>query len=227
MVRRWDPQSGGRRRALLRQILVPDRCKLQDLPGRLEQWEELVRRYSRSKSIGTTTEALNEDIKTAALEARVPSKLEQHPAMNRERLITFERVRSPSLHEARRSSHSGKITSNPMEVDSFGKGGKKSKTSKKGKGDSKNGKKGGQNQNQNPNPSKDVVCWNCCKKGHLSTQCWSNLKNQSGSGGIQNKRGKSKPKNGTGTGAGSLQPAPADSLDLASIETLVLITKIG
>jgi len=38
LVRRWDPLSGGRRRALLRQILVPERCKLQDLPAGLEKW---------------------------------------------------------------------------------------------------------------------------------------------------------------------------------------------
>ena len=31
LVRRWDPLSGGKLRALLRQILVLDRCKLQDL----------------------------------------------------------------------------------------------------------------------------------------------------------------------------------------------------
>ena len=36
LVRRWDPPSGGKRRALLRQILVPDRCKQQDLPAGLE-----------------------------------------------------------------------------------------------------------------------------------------------------------------------------------------------
>ena len=70
--------SGGKRRALLRQILVPDRCKLQDLPACLEKWEELVRRYDRSKPSGTTTAALDEDIKTAALEALVPSELEEH-----------------------------------------------------------------------------------------------------------------------------------------------------
>ena len=40
LVRRWDPLSGGKRRALLRQILVPDRHKLQDLPAGLEKWEE-------------------------------------------------------------------------------------------------------------------------------------------------------------------------------------------
>ena len=66
LVRRWDPLSGGKRRALLRQILVADRCKLQDFPAGLEKWEELVRRYERSKSSGTTTTALHDDIKTAA-----------------------------------------------------------------------------------------------------------------------------------------------------------------
>ena len=69
LVRRWDPLGGGKRRALSRQILVPDRCKLQNLPAGLEKWEELVRRYERSKSSGTTTAALDEEIKTAALEA--------------------------------------------------------------------------------------------------------------------------------------------------------------
>ena len=36
-VRRWDPLSGGKGRAPLRQIFVPDRCKLQDLPAGLEK----------------------------------------------------------------------------------------------------------------------------------------------------------------------------------------------
>ena len=94
LVRRWDPLIGGQRRALVRQILVPDRCKLLDLPAGLEKWEELVRRYERRKSSGTTTAALDEDINTAALEALVPSELEQHLAMNRARLITYAQVRS-------------------------------------------------------------------------------------------------------------------------------------
>ena len=47
LVRRLDLASGGRRRALRPQILVPDRCKLQDLPAGLQKWEELVRRYER------------------------------------------------------------------------------------------------------------------------------------------------------------------------------------
>ena len=211
-------------------ILVPDRCKLQDLPAGLEKWEELVRRYERSKSIGTTTAALDEDIKTVALEA-LPSN--KHLAMNRARLITYEQVRSEiqAYIEARRSQFAFKTsaaqsTSDPMDVDSSGKGGKKGKKGKK------EGK--GQNQSQNPNPSKNAVCWHCGKKRHLSTECWSNPKNQSGSVGIQNKGGKGKPKNGPGKGAGPLEQgeqaavvepqfeqALASSLDLASFETLV------
>ena len=41
-------------------------------------------------------------------------------------------------------------------------------------------------------------------KGHLSTECWSNPKNQSGSGRTQNKGGKGKPKHGTGKGGSQL-----------------------
>ena len=98
---------------------------------------------------------------TAALEAFLQSELEQHLAMNRARLITYEQVRSEieAYIEARRSQFafktvSTKSTSDPMEVDSFGKGGKKGK---KGKGDGKSGKKEGQHQNQNQNPSNDII----------------------------------------------------------------------
>ena len=109
LVRRRDPLSGGKRRALLRQLLVPDRCKLQDLPAGLEKWEELVRRYGRSKSSGTTATALGDDSKTAALEALVRGELEQHLAMNRARLITYEQVRSEiqAYIGARRSQSPG------------------------------------------------------------------------------------------------------------------------
>ena len=124
-VRRWDPLRRGIRTALLRQVPVPYRCKLQYLP---DKWEELVRRYERSKSSGTTTAALDEDIKTAVDEALVPRELEQYLAMNRTRLITCEQVRSKiqAYIEARRSqcafkTGAPKSTSDPMEVGSFGK----------------------------------------------------------------------------------------------------------
>ena len=145
------------------------------------------------KEHGTTTAALDGDIKTAALEALVPSELEQHLAMSSARLITFEQVRSEiQAHtEARRGRFAfkrvaAKNTSDPMDVDSFGKGGEKGK---KGKGECKNGKKRSKGESQNPNPSKDV-CGHSGKKGHLSTESWSNPKNPSGCGGMQHKGAK-------------------------------------
>ena len=229
----WSVVGGGeKRRALLRQICVPDRCKLQDLPAGFEKWEKLVRRYERSKSSGTTTIALGDDIKTAALEAPVPGELEQHLAMIRARLITYEKVRSEiqAYIEARRSQAPQirwKWTALVQEA-------RKSRKARKGKVMAKSAKNEGQHQNQNPNLSKDTVCWHCGKKSHLSTECWSNPLNPFGSGGTQNKGGEGKSKNVTGKGAGSLeqgeqaalvepqpQPALASSPSRLGVETLV------
>ena len=111
-----------KRRSLLRHILVPDRCKLQDLPAGLEKCEELVRRYERSKSSGTTTTALGDDIKTAALELKPLFRVSWN-SINRARLITYEQVRKEiqSYIKARRSQFAFKTvatksTSDPMEV---------------------------------------------------------------------------------------------------------------
>ena len=62
----------------------------------------------------------------------------------------------------------------------------------------------GQNQSQNPNLSKDVVWWHG-KKGHVSAECWSNPKNQLGSGVIRNIGSKEPLENGTRKGAGLLE----------------------
>ena len=68
--------------------------------------------------------ALDEDIKTAALKALVPSELEQHLAMNRARPITHEQVRIEiqAYIEALQSQFefktvAAKSTSDPMDVE--------------------------------------------------------------------------------------------------------------
>ena len=118
-------------------------------------------RYERGKSDGTTTAALDEDIKTAALEALVPTELEQHLAMNRARLITYGQVRNEiqAYTEARRSqfafkSVAAKNTPDPMDVESFGDG---KGTKGKGNGEGKKCKSQtqSQNQDQTSNSSKD------------------------------------------------------------------------
>ena len=70
---------------------------------------------------GQRQQPLDEDIKTAALEALVPSELEQHLAMNRARLITYEQVRS-EIHDfiaARRSQFAFEDSCWKRAVDSF------------------------------------------------------------------------------------------------------------
>ena len=111
LVRRWDPLSGGQRRALLH------RCKLQDLPSGLGKWEELLRRYERSTSSGTTRAGLDEDIKTAALEALVPSESQQHFAMRRARRKSmFEDKFKPTSKPAEVNSHSRQLLRRTLQV---------------------------------------------------------------------------------------------------------------
>lgn len=239
LIRRWDPLSGGKRRVLLRQILVPDRCKLQDLPAGIEKWEELVRRYEKRRAGGTVT-SLDDDIKTSALEALVPQELEQHLAMNRARLPTYDNVRAEiqAYIEARRSQFAFRPAArNPdaMDVDSFSrKGGKKG-----GKGDGRGNNKGGKNKNGKGTKGQQNVgdreCWNCGKKGHLSAECWSKPRgNQPSAKGPHSEGGKHQPnstskgkKYGKGKGASSLEdeaqgefqePVLAGSFELSAVD---------
>lgn len=76
----------------MRNILVPERAKFIGRADALEKREELARRYERRRE-GCKTRILDEVIKTAALGALVPQDLEQHWAMIRSRLPTYEQVR--------------------------------------------------------------------------------------------------------------------------------------
>ena len=73
-------------------------------------------RYQRSKSSGTTTPALDEDIKTAALEALVPSEFEQHLPINRARK-SKPTMKPTEVNLHSRQKVTAKSTSDPMEVD--------------------------------------------------------------------------------------------------------------
>jgi len=177
LVRRWDPASGGRRRALLRSVLNPPRSSLKDLASSLEKWEALVRRFERRRAHGGPVRPLEEDIKISALEGLVPPELESHLALNASRLPDYAAVRSEviSFVEARRSQ--GAIGSarpiqrgDPMDVDAFAKG--------KGKGKGK-GKSKGKGRGAGGDPKKrQPECWNCGKTGHYAAECWQKPKHQ-------------------------------------------------
>jgi len=64
--RRWDPVVAGRKRALLKQIISPERCKLEQLVGCWERWEEQVRRYERRKDENGQRLRLDQETKMPA-----------------------------------------------------------------------------------------------------------------------------------------------------------------
>ena len=70
---RYDPTTGGRKRNLLRTIISPGRCSLQELQVVIERWESYVSRYEKKMK-----DKLDDEIKLAVLESLVPEELEKH-----------------------------------------------------------------------------------------------------------------------------------------------------
>ena len=81
---RYDPTSGGRKRNILRAIIFPGRCSLQELQAGIERWETYAPRYEKVKG------KMDDEIKRAGLESLVPEELEKHLIFNSTRLKTFE-----------------------------------------------------------------------------------------------------------------------------------------
>ena len=228
LIRRWDPASGGRRRVILRQIVQPERAKLTELPGALEKWDGLLRRYQKRRAGGEVMQPVDDDIKISALEGLVPSELEQHLAMNRSRLRTYAQVRAEidAYVDAKHSQgaisrRSGKKNEDAMDVDSFQKGAKG-----KGKGKGK-GKKGGAVAGRGNQT--EATCWNCGKPGHRQADCWSQPQQQQPAAakgkGKKGGKNKGKPANSLEEGrAAQGQPAPEPSaagcLDICSFSVV-------
>ena len=88
LQRRYDPTTGGRKRKILRTIIVPGRCSLLERQAGIERWESHVSRYEKKMK-----DKLDDEIKLAGLESLVPEELEKHLILNSNRLRTFEDAR--------------------------------------------------------------------------------------------------------------------------------------
>ncbi|CAK0837809.1 unnamed protein product, partial [Prorocentrum cordatum] len=93
LARRFDPSTGGRKRNLLKLVLSPGRCKLEELAGALERWEEAVKRYESRRDDGGNRERLSDSVRMSALESLLPAELEEHVLLNQSRLNTYELLR--------------------------------------------------------------------------------------------------------------------------------------
>ena len=229
---RWDPAVAGRRRALLKAIINPPRSSLTDLVACWERWEDMIRRYERRKDSAGNRTKLDEETRMSAFEMLIPEDIENHLMLNRKRLSTYElqkeevnmiletrigaKIKEPNL---KKGIHA-KSSSDAMDVDGFGKGGKsQSKGKSKGSFTPKGakpfdkGKGKGSGQGKSNVTRFEGTCNNCGKYGHKQAECWSkqqstnnhsnNPKSGKGNTGKGGEAKKGKPK-GNSKGARSL-----------------------
>ena len=172
LSRRFDPTTGGRKRALLNSILSPNRTKLEELPQAMEKLLDSIRLYERRRDSTGARTTISEDIKISVIERLVPAELERHLVLNRDRYVSFNdilgEIQSYVEHQTGSKikvfNSQGRVDphsrpDDPMDVGFFGKG-------KKGKG--KGGSKGGK-----PGDKKSETCFNCGKPGHRKADCWA------------------------------------------------------
>ena len=150
LTRRYDPSTGAKKSSLLRHILTPGKCKLEELSEKIEGWMELVNRYESRRDGSGHRQVLADDIKMSILESMCPSEIERHLQLNRSKFVDFNDMHAElsTYLETRvgvrlkiESLGSSKRGEDDMDIGAFGKGkGKGGKFGGKGKGKSDGGK---------------------------------------------------------------------------------------
>ena len=89
LVRRFDPQTVGRKRTLLSRIINHGTVKVHELSRAIEQWEERVRSYqSRAR------EKMSDDVRSGILTEMGPEHIKTHIHLHLTRLPDYASVRS-------------------------------------------------------------------------------------------------------------------------------------
>ena len=226
---KYDPQNPQANSALLKKVLHPSQCSLDNREG-LESWENLKRKYEDRRK-----KPLEDDICRSCLQQMCPNKLQDHLDLQASRLTTYDQVKAEVLAylenvETRKEAKSGAV---PMDVDSLAKGKGKGKQDKgKGKGKSKGKDKG---KNQSSSWSNNPYTKNSGNNQSWNQQSWykqnTNDSKSKGKGKKGQDKGKGKGDQGKGrkvanvesdTWAQEQQPAAAsgDNLNQKSLRCL-------
>ena len=181
---KYDPATGGRKKAMLNALIRPNRATYEHLAGALERWKTLKTRYDHKKDQFGRRERLPESIAMNAMEQLVPKDLEDHLLLNQSRLKTFVSYEA-EIKNYVEAKHGGKIKITadfskddggvqPMDVSALvaavsGHSLKDIAAFVKGKGKGKGGKgAGGKGKGKGKG---DDSCFNCGRKGHQKKDC--------------------------------------------------------
>ena len=87
---KYDPSTGGRKKAMLNALIRPNRASYEGLSGAMERWRTLRTRFEQKKDQFGRRETLSESIAMNAIEQMVPTDLETHLLLNQSRFQTFD-----------------------------------------------------------------------------------------------------------------------------------------
>eukprot|EP00438_Fugacium_kawagutii_P008184 Skav214678 [mRNA] locus=scaffold923:680348:681763:+ [translate_table: standard] len=203
--RRYDPLTGGRKRALLNAILTPSRSKMEDLPANLEKLLDSIRVYERRKDSDGNRVELAADIKANVIERLVPPELERHLVLNRDRFKTFDSMVNEIQAYVEHTTGNKMKTANSQNPDAYGRPNDPMDVGILAKGDKGKGRqKGGDKTGKGKSGGDEKkVCFNCNKPGHVKAECWA-------PGGGKAKEGKGQKKGSaksSGKGKGGGKPS--------------------
>ena len=134
LSRRFDPQTAGRRRNIMGQILYPGQQKLHELSAAIERWEELIRTYE-----GRSQTKVPDEILGGILVEMCPEALRNHLYLNANKLNGYDEVKEEivAFLETRHGVATGAGQGpTPMDIGAMtkGQGGKGTGKGNSGKG---------------------------------------------------------------------------------------------
>ena len=94
LSRRYDPATGAKKSSLLRHILTPRKCKLEELNEKVERWMERLNRCEARRGTGGQRESLPDVFEMLILESMCPPEIERHLQLNGPRLMGFDDMHS-------------------------------------------------------------------------------------------------------------------------------------
>ena len=121
-MRRFDPHTNQRKRAIMSRILNPGQFKLAELSQQIEIWEEAVRQYENRASTPENPVKLPEDIKEGVITDMCPEILKTHLQLNASKFEDYAAIRDEIMVFLEAKHAQGDAKATPMDIGAVGNG---------------------------------------------------------------------------------------------------------